>query len=392
MSEGAGVGDSGDVVVRGRIVTATRQLDDGVLTVRGERVRAVESFAEWVGRHPESEVPSFAGIVVPGLVDIHCHGGFGYRFDTTDAGQARGAAEFHRAQGSTSVVAGLVTAPPDEMVTQVAMLRGLVAEGAVAGIHAEGPFLSEMRCGAQDPRYLRDPDLELIDRLLAAADGQLRVMTMAPERPGFEAAARRLAAHGVVVALGHSDAPYDRFLAALAPAGTGTLVTHLANGMPPLHHRSPGPVAAGLVAAAHGRVTVELIGDGVHLDAGFGALAFATAPGRVALITDAMQAAGLADGEYRLGPQAVRVTGGVARIANGSIAGGTATLLRCLRWAVHDCGVPLTDAVRAATATPAAAIGLSQVGDLRPDFYADAIVLDATLGLRRVLHHGQWLT
>lgn len=215
----------------------------------------------------------------------------------------------------------MVTGAPDDMVAQTATLRALADDGVLAGIHVEGPFLSEARCGAQDPRFLTDPDPALIERLLAAAGGQLRVMTLAPERRGFDGAARLLAAHGVVVALGHSDANYAEFRGALAPGGPGTLVTHLANGMPPLHHRAPGPAAAALVAAAERYAIVELIGDGVHIESGFAALTFAAAPGRVALVTDAMQAAGLPDGEYRLGPQPVRVTGGVARVASGAIAG-----------------------------------------------------------------------
>ncbi|MQY30106.1 N-acetylglucosamine-6-phosphate deacetylase [Nocardia aurantia] len=384
--------DDRDIHLRGRIVTSATTFEDGVVSVRGTRVHEVRDSAEWAARHRDLVLPEFLGTVVPGLVDIHNHGGLGHRFDTIDVEEARAAAEFHHAQGTTSVVASIVTAPAVEMVAQTAALRELATAGLVAGIHAEGPFLSETRCGAQDPRFLIDPDPELIAQLVRAAGGWLRVMTLAPERPGFDHAAALLAEHGVVVALGHSDANYPVFRAALRPTGTGTLVTHLANGMPPLHHRAAGPVAAALVAAAARQATVELIGDGVHVDSGFGTLVFASAPDRVALITDAMQAAGMPDGDYRLGPQTVRVTGGVARIAGGSIAGGTATLLRCLRWAVRECGVPLPVAVRAATATPAAAAGLPEVGDLRPGMFADALILDDALELRRVLRRGQWLS
>jgi len=380
------------MLLRGRVVAASVELDDGVVTVVGERIRGVRSIEEWVAAHPGRRAPEFSGTVIPGLVDIHNHGGFGHRFDTTDPAQARAAAGYHHGQGSTTVLASIVTAPAEDMVAQTAALAGPAAEGVIAGIHAEGPFLSEVRCGAQDPRYLIDPDPALVDRLLEAADGHLRVMTLAPERHGFAAAAKLLADNGVVIALGHSDADYADFRNALVPNGFGTLVTHLANGMPPLHHRTPGPAAAALVAAAADDVVVELIGDGVHVDPGFGALAFATARGRVALITDAMQAAGLPDGQYRLGPQEVAVRNGVARIADGSIAGGTSTLLTCLRWAIRECGVPPIDAVRAATSTPAAAAGLDGVGDLRPGHYADILVLDRDQGLRRILRRGQWLT
>ncbi|MFD0365222.1 N-acetylglucosamine-6-phosphate deacetylase [Nocardia sp. GCM10030253] len=378
--------------VRGRIVSAARVLDDGVVSIRGERILAVRSVAEWAAAHPDSEVPAFSGTVLPGLVDIHNHGGFGHRFDTVDAAEARAAAEFHHSRGSTTVLASIVTGAAADMVAQTAMLRELAEAGVIGGIHAEGPFLSSARCGAQDPRYLRDPDLELTDQLLAAAGGHLRVMTIAPELPGYESVAERLSDSDVVVSLGHSDSAFAEFREALRPNGFGSLVTHLANGMPPLHHREPGPVAAALVAAANGDVVVELIGDGVHVDSGFAALAFATAPGRVALITDAMQAAGMPDGDYQLGPQAVRVTDGVARVASGSIAGGTAHLLRCLAWAVRDCGVPLRDAVIAATSIPALAAGLADVGDISTDQFADLLIVDDNLQLRRVLRHGQWLT
>ncbi|WP_040813210.1 N-acetylglucosamine-6-phosphate deacetylase [Nocardia concava] len=376
--------------LRGRVVTRSGVLEDAVVTVQGERVASVRLATEWATAYRELP-PEYAGTVIPGLVDIHTHGGFGHRFDTEDPAEARAAAAFHHRNGSTSVLASIVTAAPDAMVAQVGTLRNLVADGVLAGIHVEGPFLSHIRCGAHNLDYLTDPDTALIDRLLRAAGGRLRVMTLAPERSGFDTAAKQLADGGVVVAVGHSDSTFARFRSALSPEGCGTLVTHLANGMPPLHHREPGPVAAALVAAAHRHAFVELIGDGVHVDSGFGALVFAAAPGRVALVTDAMQAAGMPDGEYRLGPQTVTVTEGVARAPGGSLAGGTSTLLQGLRWAIRECGVPLAEAVAAVTATPADAAGLDEVGDLRPGMYADAVVLDDELTLRRVLRRGRWL-
>ncbi|MGW0245863.1 N-acetylglucosamine-6-phosphate deacetylase [Nocardia goodfellowii] len=378
--------------VRGRLVSAEHLLDDGVVSIAGSRIAAVRTFAEWHADHPEAPEPVFQGTVLPGLVDIHNHGGFGHRFDTVDAGEARAAAAFHHARGSTTVVASVVTGAPADMVAQTAVLRELADDGVIGGIHAEGPFLAVARCGAQDPRFLRDPDPRLTEQLIAAGGGHLRVMTIAPELPGYAQVAELLSEHEVVVALGHTDSDFRSFREALRPSGFGSLVTHLANGMPTLHHRSAGPVAAALVAAAAGDAVVELIGDAVHVDAGFAALAFAAAPDSVALVTDAMQAAGMPDGEYRLGPQSVRVVDGVARVPNGSIAGGTSTLLRCVSWAVTECGVPLRAAVVAATTVPAAAAGLTDVGDLRTNQFADLVIADDNLHLRRVLRRGQWLS
>ncbi|MFF2557894.1 N-acetylglucosamine-6-phosphate deacetylase [Nocardia sp. NPDC058058] len=380
------------VHIRGRVFAPSHIVEDGVISVLGERIIAVRTHEQWAVTHPESGELPFEGMLLPGLVDIHVHGGAGRRFDTVDQEEAAGAAAYHRSMGSTTVLAGIVTAAPDDMVAQAAALRELAQDGVIGGIYAEGPFLSETRCGAQDARYLSDPDPVLARRLLEAAGGHLRIMTMAPERDGYAAVASLLADHGVTVSLGHTDAEFGVFRDAVQPNGVARSVTHLANGMRPLHHRSGGPVAAAVAAAARGHATVELIGDGVHVDAGFGALVFAAAPQRIALITDAMSAAGMPDGTYRLGPQEVRVSDGVARIASGSIAGGTAHLLRCLAWAVWECGASLDDSVRAATMTPATTAGLTDIGDIKSGGYADIIAVDEKLELRRVLHRGRWLS
>ncbi|MEV6217425.1 amidohydrolase family protein [Nocardia sp. NPDC051833] len=374
--------------VRGRVVAPGAEFDDGVVSLRGDRIAGVLALPDWRARYPDEPAPASAGTVVPGLVDIHNHGGAGHRLDTTDAAEATAAVEFHRSRGTTTLLAALVTADPAVMLAQAAMLRTLAEAGIIGGIHCEGPFLAVSRCGAHDPRLLRDPDPRWTERLLAATGATLRMMTIAPELPGANEVARLLADAGVTVSLGHTDADYAVFSRALWPIGHATSVTHLGNGMPALHHRAPGPVAAALTAAAHDRTAVELIGDGVHVDPGFGALVFATAT-RVALITDAMQAAGMPDGAYRLGPQQVTVRDGVARVAGGSIAGGTADLLSCVRWAVQECGVPLPAAICAATATPAAVAGLTEVGDLRAGYRADLLVVDEELAVRQVIFRGE---
>jgi N-acetylglucosamine-6-phosphate deacetylase len=272
----------------------------------------------------------------------------------------------------------------------VRTLAPLVAGGRLLGIHLEGPFLAPARRGAHAPGLLRDPDPALVADLLAAAGSAIKIVTLAPERTGATAVAEMLRAAGVVVAFGHTDGDYGCMERALAAAeGTG-LVTHLANAMPPLRHHAAGPVAAALVAAAADHASVELIADGVHVDAGFTRLVFAAAaPGRVVLVTDAMAAAGMPDGRYVLGPLEVTVSGGVAE--PGAIAGGTSSLLEVIATA-RAAGVPLAAAARAASEAPARVLGLSESrGALAPGMAADLVVTDERLALRRVMRAGRWL-
>jgi len=377
------------VDIRGAIPTAG--LTDGVVTVEAGVITRVAAAS--------SAAPPPAGVILPGLIDIHCHGGGGYSFATSDPGEALAAAAHHAAAGTTGVVASLVTAAPGDLLAQVRALAPLVAGGQLLGIHLEGPFLSPARRGAHAPGLLRDPDPALAAGLLDAARGAIKVVTIAPERPGAAAVTGMFRAAGVVVAFGHTDADYATMSGALSAAAGAALVTHLGNAMPPLLHRAAGPVAAALVAAAAGQASVELIADGVHVDAGFTRLVFAAAaPGRVVLVTDAMAAAGMPDGSYALGPLRVMVSGGVARLPAagdagpaGPIAGGTSSLLQVVATA-HAAGVPLAGAARAASEAPARVLGLSASrGALAPGVAADLVVADESLAVRRVMRAGRWL-
>ena len=376
------------VDIRGAIPTAG--LTDGIVTVEAGVITRVAAAG--------GAAPPPAGIILPGLIDIHCHGGGGHSFATSDPGEALAAVAHHAAAGTTGVVASLVTAAPADLLRQVRALAPLVAGGHLLGIHLEGPFLSPARRGAHAPGLLRDPDPALAEDLLAAAQGAIKIVTMAPERPGAAAVTGMFRAAGVVVAFGHTDADYPVMADALAAAAGSALVTHLGNAMPPLLHRAAGPVAAALVAAAAGEASVELIADGVHVDGGFTRLVFAAAaPGRVVLVTDAMAAAGMPDGSYALGPLRVTVSGGVARLAAaddeapGSIAGGTSSLLQVVATA-HAAGVPLAGAVRAASEAPARVLGLSAArGALAPGMAADLVITGENLAVRRIMRAGQWL-
>jgi N-acetylglucosamine-6-phosphate deacetylase len=384
------------MLLRGTVVSGGHRIADGVVEVVGDRIGRVGPATGW----PEHLRPAPTGhTLLPGLIDVHCHGGAGHGFPEADADGVRDAVAHHRAHGTTALLGSLVSAPPAVLAERIDVLAPLVAEGLLAGIHLEGPFLSAARCGAQDPAALLPGDPALLRSLLDRSAGTVASMTLAPETAHYPELLAVLAEHGVLPSLGHTDTTAPATTAAVrAAAGAPLSATHLFNGMPPLHHRAPGPVAACLAAAARGEMVLELVGDGVHLDDATVAMVFdLVGPERVALVTDAMAAAGMPDGRYPLGPMAVDVVGGVARLAptadgpGGAIAGGTATMIDLVRRAVRYAGVDLVDAVRAASATPAALLGLGhERGDLAPGMRADVVVTDDDLWPVAVLHGGAW--
>ncbi|MEE1942344.1 N-acetylglucosamine-6-phosphate deacetylase [Streptomyces sp. TRM 70361] len=382
-TQGPAQGSARRTVLTGARVVRPDGVDgNGRVTVEGGRIAA--------------DAPGEAGTldltghwIVPGFVDMHVHGGGGASFSSGSAEESLRAVATHRAHGTTTLVASTVTGDLEDLSRQAAVLSELVEQGELAGVHFEGPFISAHRCGAHDPALLRDPDPADVRKLLDAARGTARMVTLAPELPGGLESVRLLVEEGVIAAVGHTDATYEATLQAVEAGAT--VATHLFNAMPVLRHRAPGPVAALL---ADERVTVELINDGVHLHPAVLGLAFARAgAGRVAFVTDAMGAAGMGDGLYPLGPLTVRVTDGVARLAEGgSIAGSTLTLDRALRRAVTVDGLPVEDAVRALSANPARLLGVAdRVGSIEPGKDADLVVLDAEYRLTGVMRKGEWV-
>jgi N-acetylglucosamine-6-phosphate deacetylase len=329
--------------------------------------------------------------VVPGFVDTHLHGGGGANFATASAAETATAVALHRRHGTTTLVASLVTADPAELLRQVGELAGDARAGLIDGIHLEGPWLSTTRCGAHQPSLMRDPDPAEISRVLDAGEGAIRMVTLAPERDGALAAIGHIVDAGVVAAVGHTEATYE--LTRTAIAAGATVGTHLFNAMRPIDRREPGPIVA--LLEDH-RITVELITDGVHVNpAIYRHVMRSAGPDRVSLITDAMAAAGMADGEYWLGQLAVAVADGVARVAGTqTIAGGTATMDRVFRFAVIHSGLPRDEAmmaaVRQASINPARALGLPSSG-LVPGAPADLVVLDSDLAVTGVLRQGSWV-
>ena len=371
----------------GTIATGGELLRPGWLEIVDDRVVAVGD-----GAPPRmADIELGDATVVPGFVDMHVHGGGGGAFGTGDPQDAVTAIEMHRRHGTTSMVASLVTATPADLLRQVAVMAELTEQGLIAGIHLEGPWLSADRGGAHELSQLRDPNPAELNRVLAAGRGSIRMVTLAPEREHGLSAVRRVVDAGAVAAIGHTDATYDQAKAAI-DAGA-TVGTHLFNAMRPVHHREPGPVIALLEDP---RVTVELITDGVHLHpALYRDVTHTAGPDRVALVTDAMVAAGMPDGAYHLGGLAVNVQDGIARLAGAStIAGSTATMDSIFRYAIGHSGLEfdaaLHQAVRQTSVNPAVALGLPAVG-LAAGRRADLVVFDDDLGLRAVMAGGEWM-
>ncbi|MDO8337770.1 MAG: N-acetylglucosamine-6-phosphate deacetylase [Microcella sp.] len=318
--------------------------------------------------------------LTPGFIDLHGHGGGGAGFD--DGAESIAAAlAVHRAHGTTRSVISLVANPVESLVESLRLIARLAAhDSTIVGAHLEGPFLAPSRRGALAAEHLLAPDEDVVEILLSAAGGALVQVTIAPELPGALDAIRRLAGAGVVVAVGHTEA--DEGTARAAFDAGATLLTHAFNAMPGIHHRAPGPVAA---AFDDERVVLELVLDGVHVHPSVARVAFRSAPGRIALVTDAMAAAGSADGFYRLGSLNVTVKDGIA-LLNGTstIAGSTLTQDVALRTAL-SAGIDETRAIEALTATPARVLGRqSEWGMLAAGFAADLVVLDADLRVERV--------
>lgn len=378
------------IITAGTLLTGHEHLGAGWVEVCDGRVAALGS-----GPAPRPLAPGDLdlgeAVIAPGFVDMHVHGGGGGAFPEATPEAVSLALDLHQRHGTTAMMASLVSAHPEELLREVQALAGEVEAGRLLGTHLEGPWLSPNRRGAHEPAALRAPDRNEIDAILRAGRGTVRMVTIAPELAGGMEAIRQFVDAGVAVAIGHTDATYDQARAAI-DAGA-TVATHLFNAMRPVHHREPGPVIAALEDP---RVTVELITDGVHLHPALHRVVTSdVGPDRVVLVTDAMAAAGMADGAYQLGALDVDVTGGVARLTGtDTIAGSTATMRGLVSQAYQslpgDPADALLTVIRQVTVNPLTALGLPAPG-LASGAPADLVVLTDALEVAGVMRQGSWI-
>ena len=356
------------------------QVDGRILTPDGWVDGSIQ-FSERIASIEPCRVAADAPLVLPGFVDLHVPGGGGA--DALEGETAvRTIARTHARYGTTALLPSPVTAPAERLVEAVASIAVVQAarrpdEARVLGAHVEGPFLEPTMLGAQPP-HPQPPDMALVDRLCAA--GPVKIVTLAPELPGALDVIRALAGRGVRVQLGHSAASYEQTLAALRAGTTG--FTHLFNAMSPLHHRAPGMVGAALAEAEY----AALIPDLVHVHAGAIKAAVRAIP-RLFCVTDAVAAAGMQDGPYPLGSRTVEKRGDAVYLADGTLAGSALTMDQALRNLV-EIGLDLADASRRLSAYPADFLGFDDRGRIAPGAWADLVVLDRDLGVRRVIVEG----
>ena len=328
--------------------------------------------------------PNGNGIAAPGFVDLQVNGFGGVDLIETDADGYRRAGEALLETGVTAYLPAFITAPEEQLVTALREVPRAGPRGPrILGVHLEGPFLAARRLGTHPAASRRDPDPELLERLLDA--GPVRLVTLAPELAGADELVELLRTRGIAISCGHSDATARQANDAF-DRGVRT-VTHLFNAMRPFLHRDPGIAGAAL---ARDDVIVQIILDGVHLADDTARVVWRAAAGRVALVTDAIAGAGAGDGSYSLGGVELEIRDGVVRGPDGVLAGSVLTMIEAVR-NLHALGVSLEESLEAATAVPARVIGAPDVGRLDVGLPADVVVLDDNLAIDRVLVAGDEL-
>lgn len=373
----------------GKVLTPNGLIEQGVIAVSEEQIHYAgealflpECYKEWTVSNYEA-----SDFLIPGFVDVHVHGGAGYDFMYSDAESLDAITKFHSSQGTTTMLATTMTASKaaiDRVLAEVNAYRtNDMPFTQIAGMHLEGPFISPKWSGAQNPEHIVPANTEWLAQWEADYPGLIRQVTLAPEREGALEAILWLRKQGITAALGHTDATYEEVIAA-ADVGLNQAV-HMFNAMTPLHHRKPG--AAGAILSDQ-RIRAEIIADGIHVHpAAISILTRLKTDNNLILITDAMSATGLSDGEYMIGDLPVVVQEGIATLRDNpsALAGSTLTMIRGFRYLIEEVGLTLEEASRAASLTPAMSIGMERIiGSLEAGKRGDILRLDAELNLQSV--------
>jgi len=368
----------------------------GWLWLKDGKIAAVGGAGDPVpdGAAGAERVDGAGGWALPGFIDVHVHGGAGFDFMEADAGKWEKIARFHAEHGTTALLATTVTATKEELDAVLDTAAQCIRDGfrrpaaRLLGVHLEGPFINPAKKGAQNPAAIVPPRPDWLASWTERHPGLIRILTLAPEMEGALPFVEQLTALGIIPSCGHTDATWHVIRRA-ADRGLRHAV-HTFNAMRPLHHREPGTLGAVLT---DDRITAEVIADGEHVHpAAIDLLVRAKGKDRVILVTDAISAAGMPDGQYELGGLPVTMTGGAARLADGTLAGSTLTMIGAFRFMVKEVGVSVAVASRMASGNPARRLGIDgETGRLAPGLRADVLLVDRELNLKRVWIGGEAL-
>jgi N-acetylglucosamine-6-phosphate deacetylase len=369
--------------IHGRAFVDGAIKDDILVTLRGTAIADVAQIAA-----PPAAADHVRGLIVPGFVDVHVHGGDGADFTDGDAEANERIVNFHARHGTTAMAATTLSASRAHLTDAIAAITrtstNAPAGAEICGIHLEGPYINSRSAGAQDPSSIRPSDIQELTGWITESPRFRWMMTLAPEIEG----ARALIEHfrgKVLFSIGHTGAMFADAVAALEWGASH--FTHLFNAMTGMHHREPGVVGAALESAD---ATAELIADGVHVHPAVLRIAVAAMPNRIALITDAMRAAGMPEGKYKLYDYEVTVSDGTARLANGTLAGSVLTMAAAVQNMVELAGVPIERVIPMATEVPARILNVTgRKGKLQNGFDADVVILSEKFEVERVWTRGE---
>ena len=372
-------------IINGLVFQDEKYFRQTPVYICGERIVSEETYLSSSG--DETVIDAAGKYVIPGLMDIHFHGCMGSDCCDGTAEAFETIAKYELKQGVTSITPATMTVS-EETLSQICKTTKdfTCPDGAdFCGLYMEGPFISPAKKGAQNQMFIHPADTELFNRLQELSGGRIRTVVVAPETDGAMEFIRRNK-DNVNISIGHTNADYD--ISKKAFSCGASQLTHMYNAMPLFNHRAPGPIGA---AAEDPHCMVELICDGIHIHPSVIRAAFHMfGEERIIFISDSMRATGMKDGTYDLGGQAVSVNGHLAVLKDGTLAGSVTNLMDCVRTAVNDMDIPLANAVKCASTNPARAIGMEHdYGCLKPEAYANIVILNQDLTLDTVLHRGK---